>query len=88
MHPLYGRRNRLYRAHIGEVSSAAAGIKVSQSRRPGTGQPGAVQQQPVPNASRPEFRAADSAAQYSPLAAQGGDRGQKVTWYLRRCSAR
>ena len=58
-----------------------AGSKVVSPQQPGTGQPGAVQQQPVPYAyPSPSARPAP-AAQYSPLAAQGGYRGQKITWY-------
>ena len=44
-------------------------------------QPGAVQQQPLPYAYPSRSERPAPAAQYSPLAAQGGYRGQKVTWY-------
>jgi hypothetical protein len=47
----------------------------------GTGQPSAVPQQPVPNAYPSRSARPAPAAQYSPLAAQGGYRGQKMTWY-------
>ena len=58
-----------------------AGPKVINQQQSGTGQPSAVEQQLVPNEY--PFRSARpaSAAQYSPLAAQGGYRGQKMTWY-------
>ena len=58
-----------------------AGPKVINQQQSGTGQPSAVQQQPVPNAYPSRSVRPASAAQYSPLAAQGGYRGQRMTWY-------
>ncbi len=58
-----------------------AGPKGINQQQSGTGQPSAVQQQPVPNAYPSCSAQPTSAAQYSPLAAQGGYRGQKMTWY-------
>ena len=58
-----------------------AGPKVINQQQSGTGQPNSVQQQPVPNAYPSRSAPPASAAQYSPLAAQGGYRGQKMTWY-------
>ncbi len=58
-----------------------AGPKGINQQQSGTGQPSAVQQQPVPNAYPSRSAQPTSAAQYSPLAAQGGYRGQKMTWY-------
>jgi hypothetical protein len=58
-----------------------AGPKVINQQQSGTGQPGAMQQQPVPSAYPSRSARPTSAAQYSPLAAQGGYRGQKMTWY-------
>jgi len=51
-------------------------------QQPGPGQPNAAQQQrPVPNANSPRSARPVPAAQYSPLAAQGGYRGSRMTWY-------
>jgi hypothetical protein len=58
-----------------------AGSKVVSPQQPGAGQPGAVQQQPLPYAYPSRSARPAPAAQYSPLAAQGGYRGQKMTWY-------
>lgn len=58
-----------------------AGSKVVSPQQPETGQPGAVQQQPLPYAYPSRSAQPAPAAQYSPLAAQGGYRGQKMTWY-------
>ena len=58
-----------------------AGSKVVSPQQPETGQPGAVQQQPLPYAYPSRSAPPAPAAQYSPLAAQGGYRGQKMTWY-------
>ena len=58
-----------------------AGSKVVSPQQPGTGQPGAVQQEPLPYAYPSRSARPAPAAQYSPLAAQGGYRGQKMTWY-------
>jgi hypothetical protein len=58
-----------------------AGPTVINHQQSGTGQPSAAQQQPVPNAYPSRSARPAPAAQYSPLAAQGGHRGQKMTWY-------
>jgi hypothetical protein len=51
-------------------------------QQPGPGQPNAVQQQqPVPNANSSRSVRPVPAAQYSPLAAQGGYRSPRTTWY-------
>jgi len=55
--------------------------KVINQQQSGTGQPNSVQQQPVPNAYPSRSAPPASAAQYSPLAAQGGYRGEKMPWY-------
>src|SRR5712692_2719317 len=58
-----------------------AGSKVVSPQQPETGQRGAGQQQPLPYAYPSRSERPTPAAQYSPLAAQGGYRGQKATWY-------
>ena len=59
-----------------------AGPKVINQQQPGPGQPNAAQQQqPVPNANSSRSARPVPAAQYSPLAAQGGYRGPRMTWY-------
>ena len=58
-----------------------AGSKVVSQQQPGGGHPGAVQQEPLPYAYPSRSTRPAPAAQYSPLAAQGGYRGQKITWY-------
>ena len=58
-----------------------AGSKVVSPQQPGPAQPGTVQQEPLPYAYPSRSARPAPAAQYSPLAAQGGYRGQKVTWY-------
>ena len=51
-------------------------------QQPGPGQPNdAQQQQPVPNANSSRSARPVPATQYSPLAAQGGYRGPRMTWY-------
>jgi hypothetical protein len=56
------------------------GSKVASPQQPGAGQRNAAQQ-PVPNLYPSRSAQPVPAAQYSPLAAQGGYRGQKLTWY-------
>jgi len=56
------------------------GSKVASTQQPGTGQRN-VAQQPVPNPYPSRSAQPVPSAQYSPLAAQGGYRGQKLTWY-------
>ena len=58
-----------------------AGSKVVSPQQPGPAQPGTVQQEPLPYAYPSRSARPAPAAQYSPLAAQGGYRGQKITWY-------
>ena len=58
-----------------------AGAKAISQQQPGTGQPNAAQPQPLPNVNSSRSARPVPAAQYSPLAAQGGYRGQKMTWY-------
>src|ERR1035441_7903354 len=57
-----------------------AGSKVASPQAPGAGQRNAAQQ-PVPSLYPSRSAQPVPAAQYSPLAAQGGYRGQKLTWY-------
>ena len=56
------------------------GSKVASPQQPEAGQRSAAQQ-PVPNLYPSRSTQPVPAAQYSPLAAQGGYRGQKLTWY-------
>ena len=56
------------------------GSRVASPQQPGAGQRNAAQQ-PIPSLSPSRSAQPVPAAQYSPLAAQGGYRGQKLTWY-------
>lgn len=58
-----------------------AGSKVIGRQQPGAGSPDAAQPQPASNGYPSRSARPVSAAQYSPLAAQGGYRGHGMTWY-------
>lgn len=58
-----------------------AGSKVISRQQPGAGSPNGAQPQPVPNEHPSRSARSVPAAQYSPLAAQGGYRGHGMTWY-------
>ena len=68
--------------YIGAMIGLIGLTPAQGQQQPGPGQPNATQQQqPVPNANSPRSARPVPAAQYSPLAAQGGYRGSRMTWY-------